>query len=347
MSQILLGLIGETNVNRPDPTTAFQKVQPLLDRATVLFGHMETTLSNNPSDNDDMPDLPYKRGWLHSKPGNAAAWKESGFDAVGIASNVSGDPESIICTIQELDKLGIPHTGIGANIAEARKPAIVEKNGVKIGFLSYTSVFYPQFVPALAKRPGAATVKASMSIIPSWRAEEMPGATPTVKTWLDEKAKDLMLEDIKKLKQQVDYTVLSCHWGVSNAENIQDYQIELAHCAIDAGVDVIIGHHPHRPQAIELYKGKPVFYSMGNFAFDWWFVKDMLKEGIMGFVSLEDNSVVKVSFVPVRRDDDSNDIAMLPPDSDDSISIVDSIRKLSAPFGTKFEFVGDEVIVTV
>ncbi|MDR1205068.1 MAG: CapA family protein [Peptococcaceae bacterium] len=346
MSKILLGLVGETNVNRSKPETAFIKVQPLLDRTDVLFGHMETTLSDHPSDNDDIPDLPYKRGWLHSKPVNAEAWKTAGFDAVGAASNVCGSTDSIARTVQELDQLGIPHAGIGINITEARKPAIIEKNGAKIGFLSYTSVFYSQFVPALAKRPGAATVKARMSIIPSWRSEEMPGAMPVVKTWLDEKEKALMLEDIMKLRPRVDYVVMSCHWGVSNAENVQDYQIELAHSAIDAGADAVMGHHPHCPQAVELYKEKPIFYSMGNFAFDWWFVRDILKEGIMAYITLENGSVTKTSFVPVRREDESNDVAAVSPGSEAGVFILDMVRKLSAPFGTKFEIVGDEVVVT-
>jgi len=347
MSKIVLGLIGETNVNRPQPETAFLKVQPFLDRADVLFGHMECPVIDNPSDNEDMPDLPFKRGWEFSKPECAGAWKTAGFDAVGTASNVSGSAEATMRTIEELDRLGIAHAGTGRNIEEARKPAIVEKDGVKIGFLSYTSVFYPQFVPALPKRPGAATVKAAMSIVPSWRSEEMPGAMPSVQTWLDEKEKALMLEDIAKLRPQVDYLIMSCHWGVSSEEKIQDYQTEFVHAAIDAGADAVIGHHPHKPQGIQIYKGKPVFYSMGNFAFDWWFVRNWLKEGIMAYLTLEDGAVTKISFVPARREDESNDIAPLSPDSESGAAVLETIRRLSEPFGTKFEVVGDEVVVTL
>jgi len=174
----------------------------------------------------------------------------------------------------------------------------------------------------------------------------MPGAAPSVKTWLDDKEKALMLNDIAELKSSVDCIVLSCHWGVSNAESVQDYQIELAHCAIDAGVDVIIGHHPHRPQAIEIYNGKPIFYSMGNFAFDWWFVRNILKEGIMAHVLLNDGSVSKISFSPVRREDESNDVAYILPESDTGKYILSMISELSKPFGTKFEINGDEIIVS-
>lgn len=347
MSRTLLGLVGETNVNRPEPETAFVKVQSLLDKADVLIGHLECPVVDKPSDNDDMADLPYKRGWHFSTPDNLKAWQIAGFDAVGVASNVSGTPESALRTIEELDALGIPHAGVGVNIAEARKPAIVEKDGVKIGLLSYTSVFYPQFVPALERKPGAVTVKALMSIVPSWRSEEMPGAMPSVKTWLDEKEKALMLEDIAKLRPNVDYVVLSCHWGVSDAENIQDYQIEFAHAAIDAGADAIMGHHPHRPQAIEVYNGKPIFYSMGNFAFDWVFVRNWLKEGILAYVDFEDGAIAKISFVPVRREDESNDVAPLAIGSEGAEYVINTVRRLSERFGTKLEVVGGEVIVSV
>jgi poly-gamma-glutamate synthesis protein (capsule biosynthesis protein) len=141
--------------------------------------------------------------------------------------------------------------------------------------------------------------------------------------------------------------VLSNHWGVTDGENTQDYQIEFAHAAIDAGADAIMGHHPHRPQGIQIYKGKPIFYSMGNFAFDWWFVRDFLKEGILGYVSLKNGSAVKISFVPVRREDDSNDIAPLAINSQKGAEIIEAVRRLSQPFGTKFEVVENEVVVFV
>ena len=349
MSKVLLGLVGETNVNRSEVETAFVDVQELLNKADVLFGHLEITVSDNPTANamaEDIYDLPYKKGWVHSKPEALNAWKTGGFSAVGVASNVSGSAESSMRIISELDELGIPHAGIGVNIEEARKPAIIEKNGVKFGFLSYTSVFYPQFVPAQKNRPGAATIKAQMSIVPSWRTEEMPGAMPSVKTWLDESEKTAMLEDIANLRPLVDHVILSCHWGVTDGENAQDYQIELAHAAIDAGVDVIMGHHAHRPQGIEVYKGKPIFYSMGNFAFDWWFVKKWLKEGIMAFVSFEKGVLDKISFVPVRRSDNSNNVTPLALDSQEGIALVDTIRDLSKRFSTVIEIKGDEVVIS-
>ena len=352
MAKTILGLVGETNINRPNPETAFHQVQPLLDKADVLFGHMETTVAEVTTENRrDLEsegvkdDLPYKRGWKHSKTECLNAWKAAGFDAVGCASNCSGDANAILLQLKALDAIGLPHAGIGMNIAEARKPAIVEKNGVKFGFLSYTSVFWPQFVPALAYKPGAATAKALMSIVPSPRAVEMPGAMPAVMTWLDEKEKTLVLEDIAKLRPQVDHTVLSCHWGCSSSTVIEDYQKELAHAAIEAGADVVMGHHPHLPQGIEVYQGKPIFYSMGNFAFDWWFCRDQLKDGYMAYVVFENGSITGASFAPVRREDGSNDAVPLSPDSEAFNSIAANIRKLSEPFRLETEIADGEVVI--
>ena len=353
MAKYTLGLVSESNVNRPNPETAFAKIQKLLDRADILFGHMETSLSEktqiNERTDDLLPDLMYKAGWKHSLPENANAWKVAGFDAVGCASNASGDPDAVLKQIKVLDELGIPHAGIGANINDAHKPAIVEKNGVKFGFLSYTSVYWPQFVQAHTFRAGAATAKAYTGIIPSPRTEEMPGSMPTVKTWMDPDALAKILDDVAKLKPQVDHMVISIHWGCSGAEDIQDYRTELAHAVIDAGVDAILGHHPHRPNGIEIYKGKPIFYSGGNIAFDWWFCNGILLDGIIPFITFEDGAITRISFAPVRRNEAKlpGDIEYLAPDSAAFKEITDVIRKLSEkPFGLKFKVEGDEVVIT-
>ena len=349
MAKYVLGLVGESNINRTKPETAFAKVQSHLSKSNFLFGHMETSLAANTQINertpDLVPDLIFKQGWKHSSADCANGWKAAGFDALGCASNASGDPEAVVFQIKTLDEIGLPHAGIGANIDDAHKPAIVEKDGVKFGLLSYTSVYYPQFIQAYPWKPGAATAKAHTAIIPSPRMVEMPGAPPTVKTWMDAEAKAKILDDIAKLKPQVDHVVLSIHWGASSSEEIQEYRIELAHDVIDAGVDVIVGHHPHMPNGIEIYKGKPIFYSTGNICFDWWFCRGILLDGVLGFATFEDGKVAKTSFVPVRRDE-ANDIAAPAPGSDAFNEIVEKMVKLSKPFGTKLEIAGDEVIVT-
>ncbi|MDR0818593.1 MAG: CapA family protein [Oscillospiraceae bacterium] len=345
MAGIILGLVGETNVNRPNPETAFDDVRDMLGKADALIGHLESPVHDSPSTNKDMPDLAYKKDWGLSTPDSILAWKSMGFDALGTASNVSGNPESIVCTVKALDEAGIAHAGTGENITAARRPAIFEKKGMKFGLLSYTSVYYPMYVPALAQKPGAATVKAEMSIIPSPRSIEMPGVPPRVTTWLDPAEKAEMLDDVKKLREQVDFVILSCHWGVTDSTETLEYQKEFARAAIDAGADCVMGHHPHRPQGVEFYKEKPIFYSMGNFAFDWWFIRHWDKKGMVAFLTLDGRNVTKVRVVPCFRRED-NQIAPAPFDSKEGGEIIESVRTLSEAMGTELNLVDGELILT-
>ena len=84
----------------------------------------------------------------------------------------------------------------------------------------------------------------------------MPGAPAIVETWPDKKELKDMQASVQTLRNEVDVLVVSCHWGVSGSEEIVDYQQMIGHAAIDAGADIVIGHHPHVPQGIEVYKDR-------------------------------------------------------------------------------------------
>jgi poly-gamma-glutamate capsule biosynthesis protein CapA/YwtB (metallophosphatase superfamily) len=162
---------------------------------------------------------------------------DAGISIVNCANNHTADfgTEGILETICRLDSFGIQHTGIGRNLAEARKPVVLDINGVRIGILGYGGV--SAFI-ASRTRPG--TVPRSLGLI---------------------------REDIQKLKPQVDYVVVQLHWG-TELETIPDSsQIAFAHRIIESGADLIVGHHPHVLQGIEYYRKKVVAYSLGNFIF--------------------------------------------------------------------------------
>jgi poly-gamma-glutamate synthesis protein (capsule biosynthesis protein) len=78
---------------------------------------------------------------------------------------------------------------------------------------------------------------------------------------------DLIKEDIEQFRAFNDFIIISIHWGVEYSGYPLDEQIDIAHSIIDAGADAVIGHHPHVFQGIEIYKGRPIFYSLGNFIF--------------------------------------------------------------------------------
>jgi poly-gamma-glutamate synthesis protein (capsule biosynthesis protein) len=136
--------------------------------------------------------------------------------------------------------------GGGGNIDEARKPAIIEKNGLKIGLLAYTDM--------------AELIFAGEPYLSFAAKADKSGLVP--------RKYETIREDVVKLRNQVDLLAVSLHWGIEDSFKITPEQVEFAHKLIDDGADIILGHHPHQFQGMEIYKGKPVIYSMGNFLFD-------------------------------------------------------------------------------
>src|SRR3954454_22404735 len=92
-----------------------------------------------------------------------------------------------------------------------------------------------------------------------------PGIPPTVVTWADRAYLAALTEDIAALRREADIVVASCHWGLG--EEVLDYMTEIAHAAVEAGADIVIGHGPHYSLPVEIYRGKPIFYGLGSFSF--------------------------------------------------------------------------------
>jgi poly-gamma-glutamate synthesis protein (capsule biosynthesis protein) len=321
-------IVGDTNIqNRADPATAFAKARDTLASADMIFAHLEGPLAE-PSNDPTAPDIPHKRGWRHSGRAIGPALKQAGYDAVSCASNVWYPASAALASVRVLDEIGLAHCGVGATLEEARKPAIIEREGLRIGFLSYTSVFWPSNHAAGAITPGCATIKAYEAFQPGPRAVEMPGGDPIVRTFADALELDAMRRDIAALRDRVDLVMLSCHWGVSARIEPVDYQKEIARAAIDAGADMVFGHHPHEVQGAETYRGKPIFYSLGNFAFDWDVMRGRHLDGILLRCTIADKALARIEVLPVRRDAE-NDVCVLGADTVDGKAILDRFARLS------------------
>ncbi len=254
--------VGDLVVNREDPDSMFAHCGATLRKGDITFGQLETNYTERGA------ALPQARLPLRAPPKNATALKNAGFDVVSYAANHHMDWGAIALTdtIALIKQLGIKIIGAGENIEAARKPPIFDVKGTKIAFLAYSSIL-PIGYWAEANRPGAAPLRA-------WTVYEevepgSPGLHTRVHTFANKADKAAMLEDVKKAKAKADVLIMSCHWGVhfKHAE-IADYEKEIAYEALDAGVDAIFGHHAHILKGIEVYKGKPIFYNLGNFAFD-------------------------------------------------------------------------------
>lgn len=346
MDQTLL-ILGDTNIqNRDDPASAFVHVRDTLAAADLVFGHLEGPLAE-PSEDPARPDIPHKPGWRHSGARVGPALKAAGYLAVSCASNVAHPARAAVASVKALDAVGIKHCGVGETLAEARCPVILERDGVRIGFLSYTSVFWPSDHAAGPQSPGCATIKAHAAYQANHRALEMPGAEPVTLTFCDPDELEAMRDDVRKLRAQADLVILSCHWGVSSREEPVDYQREIARAAIDAGADMVFGHHPHVVQGAEVYRGKPVFYSLGNFVFDWTVMRKRHLDGIALRCTLSGKAIHSIELLPARRDTD-NDIRFEPVGGPAGQEIMTRFLALSAKLGDTMRLAdGNRLVLAV
>jgi poly-gamma-glutamate synthesis protein (capsule biosynthesis protein) len=193
----------------------------------------------------------------------AQIYTDGGFQAVNMANNHSFDAgtQALLDTRALFASRGIQVTGAGKNLAEARQAAIVEKHGVRVAYLGYTSVATAG-TEAGPNKPGVTSIRVKTAY--ETRGPHQP---VRIRTEADPKDLALLVEDIRKLRKEVDVVILAFHSGVIRLPRvISDYQVAVAHAAIDAGADMVVGHAPHLPKAIEMYQGKPIFYSLGVFA---------------------------------------------------------------------------------
>lgn len=340
----ILVVAGETNIQgRDDPASAFAHVRAILDAADLRFVHLEGPLCE-PSEDPAEPDIPHKARWRHSDPAMVRALTAAGIDAVSCASNVSYPRSAALRSSRVLTEAGIAHAGIGADLAAARAPAIVERAGLRLGVLSYTSVFWPSRHAAEEGLPGTAVIRAGTAYRPGRRALEMPGAPPEVVTWVDDDEVAALVADVRALRDQVDLVLLSCHWGVSSSPEPAAYQRQIARAAIEAGAGLVVGHHPHVIQPIEFHRGAPIFHSLGNFAFDWPKMRGRHRDGMLLRIEVAGGRITRVGVVPVMRDA-ANQVAPLDSASGEGARIAARIRELSGP-GVALSEDGPELVLT-
>ncbi len=260
-------ITGDINLmNVTDPAAPLRKVAPALHEADAVFGNLECCLHLPSAQSHEA------EGFFADPAVGGEALRMAGVHAVGIANNVNYGAANIAASIARLDQVGVLHTGAGRNLAAARAPAIVKRNGLTVGILQRSSVYWPTDHEAHADSPGIAVLRGHTAyhvpmvrISPGIPPPNRPGVPPVVITWADKNYLAGFARDIAALRPQVEIVVASCHWGLGR-EPLQ-YMTDIAHAAIDAGADVVVGHGPHYSLPVELHKGKPIFYGVGNLTF--------------------------------------------------------------------------------
>lgn len=162
------------------------------------------------------------------------------FNAVSLANNHSGDygPVAFGEMLDLLDAAGVAHFGGGHDLAQAHRPLVLERHGLRVALLGYNE-FMPRSFEADVDRGGVA--------------------------WSDDED---VRRDVAAARRVADLVIPFMHWGQEHEKRANQRQRALARLMIDAGADAVVGGHPHVVQDTEIYRGKPIFYSIGNFLFD-------------------------------------------------------------------------------
>jgi poly-gamma-glutamate capsule biosynthesis protein CapA/YwtB (metallophosphatase superfamily) len=287
------------------PGYPFLEVMPVLRKADLVVGNLESPVSTRGTAVEN------KKFTLRAGPIAVAALKLAGFRVVTLANNHMMDfgPLALEDTLANLGESDILSTGAGMNLDDARTPAIVKIKGKTIAFLAYSLTFPLDFF-ASTSRPGTA-----------------PGYAEFVKA------------DIEKVRPHADLVVVFFHWGAELLAAAKDYQVKLGRQAVDWGADLVLGSHPHVLQELEVYKGRLIAYSLGNFVFG--SESNRTNNSMILLSTFKGNTLVKVEAVPL----DVNNyrvkyrphILTGPP----AAEVIGSINAASARFHTRLTMAND------
>ncbi len=204
-----------------------------------------------------------------ANPRLIAGLKDAGIDYVSLGNNHIGDagPKGLLQTLANLDSYGIKHSGAGKNITAARTPAIMTVDGIKVAILSYDTI--AKYYAAGPNKPGSAQLTAA-AVKVDVAAARRAGAT---------------------------LVIVYPHWGTEYSPRPFSAEQALAHAVIDAGADMIIGNHAHWVGAMEIYKGHPIWYALGNFVFDqtW---SEPTSEGLLLQLTFQGTRLMQVGLEP-------------------------------------------------
>lgn len=261
---MLSRLIGSIMVKNNDWRYPFLGMADFLTAADVTFGNLEGPLSNRG----------IKMGSIYSfrdDPKVIEGLAYAGFDVLSLANNHIWDygSDALVDTMSILELANIDFVGAGLDYEVAHKPLIKEVGKTKIAYLGYTNLL-PESLGAKEAEPAIALLN-----------------TNTVG------------EDIKTAKSLADIVVVSIHWGNEYETKENEFQKTTAHALIDAGADLIIGHHPHVRQPLEQYGNGFIIYSLGNFVFDQNFSEDTKEGGVLKVI-IKNKKIDSVKELKIR-----------------------------------------------
>jgi poly-gamma-glutamate capsule biosynthesis protein CapA/YwtB (metallophosphatase superfamily) len=260
---MLSRFVGKLARERRDPASPLRELAPVLKAADIAFVNLEAPFSDRGRVVED--GMIFK-----AEPEMIGALETAGIDIVSTANNHARDCDGygVEFTLAWLARHGIAAAGTGTSAAEAHAGTILERNGVRFGFLGYT---YDQ------SNGNHRDVDDRIAAIEAER----------------------MRADVRALKLRADVAIVSMHAGVEYAARPNRQQTGFARAAIEAGASVVVGHHPHVVQPWERYGAGVIFYSLGNLVFDQ-FQRAETQHGALGEVVFTEHTVSRAGLIPVE-----------------------------------------------
>ena len=295
-----------------------KRLAPTFQAADLVFANCEGALSDHGRKNG--------RNITPEKFANTI--KASGISIVNLANNHTFDAEEtgFLDTIRSLDSVGIAHVGGGRDLTEARKPVIIVRNGIKLGFISYTQFTnFGELAFAADGRPGVAPMDPF-----------------------------LIKEDIRKLRPQVNFVLVAIHWSTSRGYEISPDNRKFAHDLIDAGADIILGHHPPHPKGIEVYHGKVILYAPSNILRG--HTRSDSDDGYLARFTLGPKLVEKIEVLPIAGKGQPEghtgpyEARLFQPyimQGASAKKVLEGVRTRSAALGTQMQIDGDKGVIAV
>jgi poly-gamma-glutamate synthesis protein (capsule biosynthesis protein) len=293
--------VGDSLEQRGDPSAVFRPLAKRLATADITVGNLESTLS--------MSGPPTQGGDSFGADTSVLeGLRLAGFDLMSVANNHLGDfgDDAIVETLERLDDAGFRTVGAGADLAQAAEPVVITVHGVRVGFVATDSIGE---TPAAGRNsPGTNRINAP------------PRTGP-----LNRQALDRVADSVREL--DADVVIALPHWGTQYTNRPERSQRRIARALADAGVDVVVGGHPHWVQGWESIGGATVVHSLGNFVFDMDFMRET-NEGIVVEIVSRGGRVVAIEPVPYVID---ARFTPRPAGADRARDIFERIRQASRP----------------
>jgi len=284
----------------------FEKIKDIISANDIAFYNNECPFADT---SDGFPIN--KRFSFRAEPEFIAGLKYAGFNVASVANNHTIDygKTGFMRTIELLNNDSVFTVGGAENQAKAFEPLLIEKNGQTFAFFANLE-FLLEGTSFIQNKPYPAYAQI-----------------------------DRLCSQIEKYNSIVDFVIVSFHWGTESATTPNYKQIEYAHKVIDAGADLVIGHHPHVLQSIEVYRNKIILYSLGNFVFD---NKQKLQKQSAIFNCVFDNGEIKnPELIPVSIVNNRPQIA----DKAESKEIFEHLTKISRGFKVTFEQKNKNILI--